>query len=148
MNILPDFFPDAPRGGVSVYTTVLVRYRDIDAFNHVNNAVYLSYLEQARIEYFAEMAGNTWDWDEYGAIVARNEIDYLRPVHLGDKVKICTWCADVGRSSMKIAYQIFAKTSENQDWMVVAKAETIIVAYNLSQKKVVPVHESWATRLA
>jgi len=144
----PDFQPESPRGNLFVYDTVAVRYRDIDAFGHVNNAVYLSYLEQARIDYFAEMAGTTWDWNAYGAIVARNEIDYLRPIHLGNKVTICTWCAELGRSSMKMAYQIYGKTSETGEWWLAAKAETVIVAYDLKQGKVVPVHPHWAARLA
>jgi acyl-CoA thioester hydrolase len=147
MSDNPSFQPESPLGKLSVYGSISVRYRDIDAFGHVNNAVYLSYLEQARIDYFAVMAGAAWNWDEFGVIVARNEIDYLRPIHLGNEVKICTWCAKLGRSSMKMAYQIFGKSSENGDWWLAAKAETVIVAYDLKLGKVMPVHAHWAERL-
>ena len=48
---------------------------------------------------------------------------------------------------MKMAYQIFGKSSENGDWWLAAKAETVIVAYDLKLGKVTPVHVHWAERL-
>mgnify|MGYP003489564718 CR=1 FL=1 len=61
-----------------------VRFRDLDPLGHVNNAVFLSYMELARIRYFQRISP---DWLEEGHfVVARMEVDYLRPILLGDEV--------------------------------------------------------------
>ncbi|MDA0882981.1 MAG: thioesterase family protein, partial [Bacteroidetes bacterium] len=45
-----------------------VRFRDIDAMGHVNNAVYLSYFEQARIGFFNAIVDDKWDWNKLGVL--------------------------------------------------------------------------------
>jgi len=67
---------------VTFETTIDVRYRDIDAMGHVNNAVYASYLEQARINYFQDLLGV--DLSAVGAVLATITIEYERPVELSD----------------------------------------------------------------
>ncbi|MDG1262127.1 MAG: acyl-CoA thioesterase, partial [Flavobacteriales bacterium] len=66
--------------------TVEVRFGDIDVMGHVNNAVYLSYFEQARMAFFKELIGGEWDWNEAGILLARNEVDYIQPILLSDQV--------------------------------------------------------------
>lgn len=84
---LPD--PNAP-----VYESLVrVRFNEIDSLGHVNNAVYLVYLEQAAIDH-AEAAGLGADRLAAfgGAFVAyRHEIIYLRPAYAGDVLRILTW---------------------------------------------------------
>ena len=72
---------------------VRVRYHELDPLGHVNNAVYLNWLEQAAIEH-AEAAG--WGAARLaelgGAFVARrHEVDYLRPAVAGDVLRVATW---------------------------------------------------------
>ena len=71
--------------GFPVRVRVDVRFRDLDPLGHVNNAVFLSYMELARIRYFQRISP---DWLEEGHfVVARMEVDYLRPILLGDEVQ-------------------------------------------------------------
>ncbi len=80
---MPEEFP--------VKVRVEVRFRDLDPLGHVNNAVHLSYMELARIRYFQRISP---DWLEEGHfVVARMEVDYLRPILLGDEVfvGVRTW---------------------------------------------------------
>ena len=58
-----------------------VRYRDLDTFNHVNNAVYLTYFEQARVRYFRSLG---WRSNDASVVVARSEVNYRKPIFLGD----------------------------------------------------------------
>ncbi len=86
-----------------------VRYRDLDPLGHVNNAVYLSYIELARVRYFellglAEGAMGTGP----APVVARAEIDYLRPVFLGQRVRVGARIERVGRTSFAMAYLVAA----------------------------------------
>ena len=59
---------------------IQIRFADIDVMGHVNNAVYLSYFEMARVHYFKQILGEEWDWNSDGILLARNEIDYLSPI--------------------------------------------------------------------
>ena len=78
-----------------------VRFRDLDPLGHVNNAVFLSYMELARIRYFQRISP---DWLEEGHfVVARMEVDYLRPILLGDEVFVGARTAAIRRPSLRMA---------------------------------------------
>ena len=59
---------------------VNIRFSDLDLFGHVNNAVYLTYYEEARVSYFDEVVGYDYDWSKEGVILARIEVDFLIPI--------------------------------------------------------------------
>ena len=84
---------------------VEVRFRDIDAFHHVNNAVYLTYLEQARVMYLRsiELFGPS-----HAMILARNEIDYRKAVFLGDALEVWARVGKIGTKSLEFQYEIHA----------------------------------------
>ena len=66
---------------------IQVRFADTDALGHVNNAVYLSWMELGRMA-FTDATLPDIDWKKTGFILAHVSIDYLEPVFLGDKVKV------------------------------------------------------------
>ncbi len=105
-----------------VRVEVQVRYRDLDTLGHVNNAVFLSYVEQARVEMFREY------YERYGNfhfVIVRAEIDYLHPVHLGDRVEVVAWVEGIGRSSFTLRYEVY-----NGRGNLCARARTVQVAYD------------------
>jgi acyl-CoA thioester hydrolase len=63
---------------------IFVRLTDLDILGHVNNAIYLTYFEMARMHYFAEMVGTEWNWMEEGVVLVKNEVEYLKPIVLND----------------------------------------------------------------
>ena len=85
---------------IPVYTTrVDIRWRDMDAFRHVNNAVYLTYLEEARDEWFLEVLGNGLLLNDF--LLARCAIDYRSPLTQDDgEVEVEIRCTRVGNSSV------------------------------------------------
>ena len=102
-----------------------VRFRDIDSMGHVNNAVYLSYFEQARMAWFKELVGFEWNWIDAGILVARHEIDYKRPISLNDEITIFTWCESMGNSSLVMAYEIM-----NGENILYTQGKTVIVCFD------------------
>ncbi len=76
-----------------------VRFMDIDALNHVNNARYLNYLEEARINYSKDVLNTYHSIEDLKVVVARVEIDYLSPIEFGSNVKVYTRIAKVGNKS-------------------------------------------------
>jgi acyl-CoA thioester hydrolase len=103
-----------------------VRFSDTDAMGHVNHARLLAYLEDARIallrQAFRESAEPLW---ESGIILARLEIDYLKPVDADSEgIDVLVWVKHIGRSSFTLAYRV------ERDGEEVARASTVLVAYD------------------
>lgn len=93
--------------GFSFTTELPVRYRDLDTNDHVNNAVYGTYLEQARFEYFDEVLGVALE--DGDLVVVRVEIDYLRPVELSDDVvEVGARVDEFGTSSFEMTFAVEA----------------------------------------
>ena len=96
--------------GFPVVVPIQVRFRDLDALGHVNNAVYLTYLEVARAAYFSRLEP---DWVGKGHfILARAEVDFLRPILLQDPVEVGVQVVRLGRSSFDMEYLVLAAGEE------------------------------------
>jgi acyl-CoA thioester hydrolase len=107
---------------------ISVRFSDLDALRHVNNAAYLSYLEEARIAYFNDVLDLPRNSLNIGAIIARIEIDYLRPIVLGDEVEILTRVSKIGNKSIDVEHLlILVREGESSH---AAAAVTKLVSYD------------------
>ncbi|MGA4841858.1 acyl-CoA thioesterase [Streptomyces sp. G45] len=108
-----------------------LRWSDMDAFGHVNNAVFLRYLEEARIDFMFRLSdGDGGPSFSGGSVVARHEIDYLRPlVHRHEPVTIESWVTKIGAASLTISYEI--KDPEQ----VYVRATTVVVPYDLKAQR-------------
>jgi acyl-CoA thioester hydrolase len=117
--------------------TETVRFRDVDALGHVNNAAYLTYLEQARIAFLAPMGA-----DQTGMILARAEIDFRAQVGFGERVNIEVRPLRVGTKSFELAYTL--RVGET----VVAEASTVLVAFDYASGRTVAVPDAWRAALS
>jgi acyl-CoA thioester hydrolase len=123
---------------------IQVRYSDLDAQWHVNNARYLTYLEQARVAYLQHLG--LWDGHSFfdiGLIIGDIHIRYLEAVTLDQKIRVDMRIAEIGRRSITGHYRIVDETTER----AVAKAEIIQVAYDYRQKTSIPVPDSWRVKI-
>ncbi len=119
-----------------------VRFRDVDAFRVVNNAVYFTYLEQARIAFWRKMLGRQ-GLDGLDFIVARAECDFRRPLTLGDSVEAGIRVGAVGRSSFTLDYELRSPGGEK----VFATARTVQVAYDFERSRPRPLPDELRARL-
>jgi len=85
-----------------------VRYHEMDALGHVNNAVYLHYMEQAAIDHSNALGYTTARLRELGGlfIARRHEIEYLRPAVAGDLLQVVTWVAEMTAAQSRREYRI------------------------------------------
>jgi acyl-CoA thioester hydrolase len=118
-------------------TRVPIRFADIDAMGHVNNAIYFTYFEQARMAFFRERVGKVWDWTVDGIIVAHNEIDYKRPVLLQDDMRILLWVEKVGTKSFEVKYEVMV---EDQ---LCATGGSVLVCFNHKSQQTQAVPAEW-----
>ena len=102
-----------------------VRFRDLDALGHVNNAVYLTYLESARIAYWMHVTRRS-GLDALDMILARVEIDYRSPLSYGEQVDVTVRCASMRRSSFVLEFT----ATERAAGRLVAEARKVLVHYD------------------
>ena len=86
-------------------TPVSLRWSDLDAFNHVNNSRYLTFLEQARIEWF-ETLGEPWMDDHSAPVVASATLNFKRPIAYPAQVAVELFTDKLGTSSVVIGHRI------------------------------------------
>ena len=86
-----------------------VRWRDLDAFNHVNNSKYLSYLEEARLHWMIGVPGKGLD-DHVAPVVAAAQLNYRRPIGWPAQVVIELFVERLGNTSLTIGHRIVDAT--------------------------------------
>lgn len=114
-----------------------VRFRDCDPLGHANNAVYLTYLEQARFSHWRSLWGfgsPQLPADRPGVILARVECDYRRPARYGDTLEIRMRVAEIGRTSFRYEYEIV-----DDQGRTVLTAKSVQVMYDYRTETPVPV---------
>ncbi|PSQ17150.1 acyl-CoA thioesterase [Halobacteriales archaeon QS_8_69_26] len=114
-----------------------VRYRDLDPLEHVNNAVYATYLETARLEYLTAVLGRSLATGE--SVLAHLSLDFRRSVTFEDSVTVAVGVTDVGGSSIRMEYEIRAGGE------VAATAETVLVT--VEDGDPTPVPGDWRTAI-
>ena len=114
-----------------------VRFRDLDSLGHVNNAVFLTYLEEARIAYLVPLGAEASDM-----ILARVEIDFRAPLRMGDELKIGVRPARVGTKSFDLEYEVHSGGE------LTAEAKTVLVSYDYATQRPVELPGSWREALA
>ena len=132
-----------------------VRFRDCDSMGHVNHAVFLSYLEQARFAYWRAVSHTTpgpgagapnaaaaLGWPA-GIIIARAEVDFRAPIFMGDPIEVRLWVHEIGRSSFTLEYEILRRPDDR----IMATARTVIVAYDYTAGKSIPIPDDLRARL-
>lgn len=104
--IAPDrVTPDTPTPRALMQVPVELRWRDLDAFNHVNNASYLTFLEEARLRWLSTIDG-PWFFEDSMPVLASVNLNYRRPLAWPAKIVVDLVCQRVGGTSLTIAHRI------------------------------------------
>ncbi|MER6284052.1 acyl-CoA thioesterase [Streptomyces sviceus] len=103
-----------------------LRWSDMDAYGHVNNAVFIRYLEEARIDFLFRPEKDF----KQGSVVARHEIDYKRQlVHRHHPVDIELWITEIRAASFTITYEV------RDDDLVYVRASTVVVPFDFEAQR-------------
>jgi acyl-CoA thioester hydrolase len=102
---------------------VHMRWSDMDAYRHINNSAYLEYLEQARVAMFFHRQ----EGFSSGTVIARHEIDYVRPVVYHPKpLRLELWIEKIGGARFTVRYEVF------DDGALAARAATMCVRFDFA----------------
>ena len=108
-------------------TKIQVRYRDLDTYGHVNNAVYLTYFEIARVGAFLDLFSKNPD---IRFVIAHASVDFLKPARLAQELTVHTWVSRIGNTSFTLEYEI-----KNEEGDLIAKGSTIQVTIDSEGRK-------------
>lgn len=105
-----------------------VRWDDLDAMGHVNNATYLTYIQETRFLWLSNVE----------MVVARAEVDFLEPIYVGGRfVDVTLWVESIGNSSFVLAYEV-----RGDNGVVHARVKTVQVTISPETKKSRPLKDS------
>jgi len=114
------------------WTEINVRFRDIDALNHVNNAVFNTYFEEARVRFIQDIPGFMKSMeDRHSFVLVRIEVDYIRPIFLTETVLIGSSIVEYGNTSIKGFQSIYSKETKE----LKAMARSTGVWFNLASQR-------------
>lgn len=123
-------------------TTFEVRWRDLDALAHVNNAVYFTYLEQARFHYLREVGLLDDSLESIRFILAEASCTYRSPLRMGERVTVWVRVSELRNSSFVFEYRV-----EGEAGRLAATARTVQVCYDYDAGRSVRIPDDWRRRI-
>lgn len=117
-------------------TSISLRFSDMDMFGHANNAVYLTYFEQARSGYWKDILH--WDWKTYGIVLVKSEIEYIKPITLEENIWIYIRTSKVGNSSFEIEYLIVARKGAQEEIRTIGKTKQVTIDFSTKKPVAIP----------
>ena len=127
----------------SIYEYVLeVSETDIDIVGHVNNVVYVQWMQDAAIAHSAALGWTVERYQQLGAgwVARLHQIEYLQPAYAGDRVIIRTWVADMKKVSSTRKYEMirYDKDSTKPTVLVVAHTNWVFIGFEQRVPRRIP----------
>jgi len=129
--------------GFHVVVPIEVTFRDTDAMGHANNAVYLTWFENGRIGYWRTMHGDGADYAAVPFVLARAEIDFRAPAHVGERLQLGVRLSRIGSRSFDFRYRL----ERVDDGALLAEGHTVQVMYDYRAARSVDMPTDFRHRL-
>lgn len=120
-------------------TPVQIRYTDYDMQGHVNNSVYLNFFDTAKMDYFKQVQGSDFDWDDVAVVIAHIEADYLQPTLYYEGVVAQTQTVHLGDKSLTLVQRL-VNASNRQ---VKCVCRTVLVYIDPATRQPAPIPAVW-----
>lgn len=124
-------------------TPIEIRFRDLDAFGHVNNAVYFTYMEMTRVAYFRHVGLLRDEFPSPFFIIAEATCQFKAAIQMTTPLSIKTRVSRLGNSSFDIDYEFVDTVTDH----VMATGRTVQVMFDYVQGRSVPIPDEWRAAL-
>ena len=123
-----------------------VRYADLDPQGHVNNAHFLTYFEQARVNYLIHLGLFSKDQSflEIGIIIADAQVTFLAPALFGMDVRVDVRVSRLGNKSMTMEYRMFEAAAKTE----LATGSTVLGTFDYHTRQPIPIPDVWREKIA
>ena len=132
------------RTGNTYRIQIPVRFRDLDAMGHVNNAVFFTYFEIGRESFRFDNISNQIDKSLSSFILAHISCDYIRPITIGTQLTLTLAVKKIGSKSFEYLYILSDSTDESIEY---ARGESVQVCYDYAQNKSIEISPEFRARL-
>ncbi len=119
-----------------------VAFSDLDLLGHVNNVTYVRWAETIRVDYVADVVGDTID-GRRGCILASQSWNYLAPIAPRSEIAVATRVSRIGTKSFEQLYEIWDETAG----ALAARGSSTLVAFDYVANASIPVPEEWRERI-
>jgi acyl-CoA thioester hydrolase len=125
-------------------TSIDVRFRDLDMFGHVNNAVILTYVETARVQYLLnlDIRPPRVTWQDVAFILAHLSCDFKKPIFHGQPVEVGSRITKIGRSSLRMKHRVEVAGE------LAAEVEDVLVHYDYPANRSIPLSAAMRAKIA
>lgn len=120
-------------------TPVQVRFADTDLLGHVNNSIYLQYMDMGKTAYFTAAAPGDIDWRHVNIVVVNINCDFLAPTTLGEPVEVLTQTTRIGDKSLALEQRVVNSATGQ----VKCAARTIMAGFNPATGESQPIADEW-----
>ncbi|OFX62210.1 MAG: hypothetical protein A2046_00875 [Bacteroidetes bacterium GWA2_30_7] len=121
---------------------VQIRFNDLDLMGHVNNTEYINYFGVGRLKYFDLVFENIIDWKNFGVVLVKTTVDYLKPIYLHDSIIVYSRTNQVGTKSFEMEQAIY-----NQNMELNAINKSVIVCYDFFKKISIEIPVAWKEKI-
>jgi acyl-CoA thioester hydrolase len=128
--------------GYTLVHEIQPRFRDTDAMGHINNAVYITYLEVARIAYWRALEA-TREYGQGPFILARIAADFRSEARVDETLLVGIRCEWIGTKSFALSYEIREKSTGR----LVVEADSVLVCYDYVRRQSIPMPEALRRRI-
>lgn len=118
---------------------VQLRFNDADSLGHVNNAVYFSFYDLGKTEYFKAVRGESIFKNPIDVVVAHADVDFLEPVFLTDDIAVETTVLSIGTKSFRLEQRIYCRETK----AVKCRCSTIMVGFDFKTKQTIEISNEW-----
>ncbi len=119
------------------------RFTDFDMLGHLNNNVYMAFMDMAKADYFTRVIGGSVDWRDPGVVVANTNVDYFAPVFPREPIEVVTTVTRLGQKSIHLDQRILdAETGETM-----CMATTVMVGFDITTGHSRPIDPQWIEAL-
>ncbi|MDE6277964.1 MAG: acyl-CoA thioesterase [Muribaculaceae bacterium] len=124
---------------------VQIRFNDIDVLGHLNNAIYLQFMDLGKANYFRQfMDGGRFNWDALGLVIANINIDFLAPTFIHEDLQVLTAVASIGCKSLVLDQRVVSITTGE----VKASAKVTMVCYNTKTGATEVISDEWRHKIS
>lgn len=116
-----------------------MRFNDIDMLGHLNNSIYLTFMDLAKTRYFQEVLGGKLEWDKIGVVIVNINCNFCAQTFFDDEIEVETAVVAIGEKSLTVEQRIFSPDSGE----VKCECRTVMAGYDMVNHTSAPILPEW-----
>lgn len=126
------------------HTPVQFRFADFDMFGHLNNTVYFSLMDTAKVSYFNTVSPEPIDWHDAGIVIVHTGADFYSPTFPNEKIEVLTAVTHIGEKSMTLEQRVIeTRTGETK-----CIGRTVMAGFDVKTSTSIPIPEYWVKAIS